>query len=67
MSMRMPAGLVALQELSESDLRHLFFEVRHPLEAPELEKPIKYKIVAKNIRPVERTITLKDKLVAPNS
>jgi hypothetical protein len=51
----------------KSELKHLFFEVRYPLEAHELENPIKYKILAKNSKPVERTITLKDKLVPPKS
>jgi hypothetical protein len=43
------------------------FEVRYPIETSELEAPIRYKIIAKNLKPVERTITLKDKLVAPKS
>jgi len=61
-----PERLVAcLAPGMRTDLRHLFFEVRYPLEPRELENPIKYKIVAKNIKPVERTITLNDKLVVP--
>ncbi len=63
-----PERLVAcLAPGMRSDLRHLFFEVRRPLESHELENPIRYKIVAKNIRPVERAITLKDKLGVPKS
>jgi hypothetical protein len=41
-----PERLVAcLAPGMRSDLRHLFFEVRRPLEAHELENPINYKIV----------------------
>jgi hypothetical protein len=63
-----PERLVAcLAPGMKSELRHLFFDVRYPLEAHELENPTKYRIVAKNIKPVERVITLKDKLLIPKS
>ena len=38
-------------------------EIRFPLEAHELETPIRYRITAKNMRPADGIITLKDKLV----
>ena len=63
-----PERLVAcLAPGMKSDLRHLFFEVRFPLEEHELENEIQYSILAKNVKRVKRTITLKDKLVAPRS
>jgi hypothetical protein len=51
----------------DADLRHLFFDVRYPLEDADLQNPIRYSILANNVRPVERTITLKDKLAAPRT
>lgn len=38
-------------------------EIRFPLDDPDLENPIRYRIAAKNMRPAEGIITLKDKLV----
>jgi hypothetical protein len=38
-------------------------EIRYPLDASELATPIRYRIVAKNIRPAEGSISIKDKLV----
>ena len=38
-------------------------EIRFPLEARELEMPIRYRIAAKNMWPAEGVISLKDKLV----
>lgn len=38
-------------------------EVRFPLEPHELETPIRYSIAAKNMRPAEGIIALKEKLV----
>lgn len=37
-------------------------EIRYPLEPHELENPIRYSIAARNMRPAEGIITLKDKL-----
>lgn len=63
-----PERLVAcLAPGMRSKLQHVSVEVRYPLEEHELENPIKYRIVAKNVKPVERTITLKDKLIVPKS
>ena len=50
-----------------SNLQHLFFEVRYPLNEDELANPIRFRILAKNVKPVERTITLKDKLIVGKS
>ena len=63
-----PERLVAcLAPGMKSKLRHLFFDVRYPLQEHEFANPIRYKIVGKNMKPVERMISLKDKLVAPKS
>jgi len=46
-------------------LQHIFPEVRYPLTENELKIPIRYRILAKNTKPVERAITLEDKLTIP--
>jgi len=63
-----PERLVAcLAPGLRSKLQHTSPEIRHPLEQHEQENPIRYKIVAKNMKPIERTISLKDKVLGPGS
>ena len=59
-----PERLVAcLSPGSPQRLQPVRLEIRCPLEAHELDTPIRYRITAKNMRPAEGIITLKDKLV----
>ena len=45
-----------------SQLKYVFFNLPHSLGEHDLEKRIRYKIVVKNMKPVEGTISLGDKL-----
>ena len=42
-------------------------EARFPLQPSDLQHPIYYRVLLKNAKPVEGTITLSDKLLAPSS
>ncbi len=50
---------------SQQVLQLVHPEIRFPLQAHELEQPIRYKITAKNMQPAEGIISLKDKLIPP--
>jgi hypothetical protein len=63
-----PEPLVAcLAPGMTSRVSPLHFDIRYPLEEHELENPLRYRIIARNVKKVEGTITLKDKLMAPPS
>lgn len=50
-----------------SKLQLVSIEVRYPLVGQDLKGLIRYRIVARNIKPVERSLRLPDILMAPNA